>query len=158
MALKKCTCPHIKPEDWEGKEFDWENKTFYFLPINCILYKPQGLQDKIRQLRKEIIEKNYEFTDFIPVLCEWAAFKGRLMVQIENPQKYDANIYVFDMGKIFSTVFQGPSKKFKQAVKDFAGQVELEHGIPPQSILVWYVHCPVCAKEKNNMAVIFVKT
>ena len=158
MSIKKCGCPRINPADWEGKEFDWENKTFYFLPINNFLYKPQGLQEKIRQLKKEVVQKNYQFTDFIPLLCDWALFKGRVMAQIKNPEKYDEDLYIFDMGKVYSRVFQGPAKKFKQAVTDFASQMELEHNVPPQKISIWYGHCPVCAKERENLAVIFLKT
>ena len=158
MVVKRCNCPRIDPAEWEGKEFDWENKTFYFLPLNYLMYKPLGLPEKIRQLRKYIIDKNYSFSDFIPILCNWAPFKGRVMIQIKNPEKYDENIYTFDMGKVFTTVFQGPAKEFRQAVKDFCSQIELNHGIPPQAVLVWYGHCKVCAKEKNHLAVFFVKT
>ncbi len=158
MAVKKCNCPHINSASWENQEFDWENKTFYFVPINFFFNKPIGLPEKVRQLRKEVIARNYEFTDFIPVLTYWAAFKGRVMAQIQNPQQYDEGIYIFDSGKIYSTVFQGAAKEFKQAVNDFTSKIELDHGIPPQAVLVWYVHCPVCAKEKNHQAVIFVKT
>jgi len=158
MVVKRCNCPNINVEEWEGKEFDWEKKTFYYLRISNFMYKPQGLAEKIRQLKKEIVHKNYDFTDFTPIMCDWAAFKGRVMVQIKNPEKYDENIYIYDMGTIYSTVFQGPSKLFKQSVKDFQSKIELDYGIPPQDTLIWYAHCPACAKEKENLAVIFIKT
>ena len=158
MAVKRCSCPFIKNEDWENQEFDWENQTFYFLPINNFFNKPLGLPEKVRQLRKEIIDKNYEFTDFIPVVTDWATFKGRVMVQIKNPQTYDEKIHIYDMGKIYSYVFEGPAKEFKQFVSDLSSKVELDHGIPAQAVLVWYVHCAVCGKDKNHKAVIFIKT
>jgi len=158
MTVKKCNCPHIDTADWEGKEFEWENQTFYFVPINLFFHKPMGLHEKVRQLRKEVVSRNYEFTDFTPILTSWAAFKGRVMAQIQNPQQYDEGIYIFDSGTIYSTVFQGSAKEFKQAVSDFSSKVELDHGIPPQAVLVWYVHCEQCAKERNNQAVIFIKT
>jgi hypothetical protein len=148
----------INPADWEGKEFDWENKTFYFLPLNYLFHKPLGLPDKVRQLKKEVISREYAFTEFHPILCDWAAMKGRVMVQIKNPEKYDENIYTSDMGKVFSTVFKGISKDLKRAVTDFTSQIELNHGIPAQVVLIWYAHCPICAKEREHLSVIFVKT
>ena len=158
MAVKRCSCPIIDPAEWEGKEFEWENKTFYFVPVNMLLYKPRNLEEKVRQLRKEVAEKDYKFTDLKPTLCEWAAFKGRLLSQIWNPQKYDESVYVFDMGTVYSTVFEGPAKDFKRAVTEFASQIQLNHSVPAQSIYVWYTHCKQCAKMKNNQAVIFIKT
>jgi hypothetical protein len=49
-------------------------------------------------LKKEVISREYAFTEFHPILCDWAAMKGRVMVQIKNPEKYDENIYTSDMG------------------------------------------------------------
>lgn len=158
MAITRCGCPQIDVSEWEGKELDWENKTFYFLPITNLLYKPIDLEEKVRQLKKEVVQKNYEFIDVRIMLCEWSQFKGRLMTQIKNPEIYDANIHIFDMGKVYTTVFRGKSKELKQAVKDFQSQIELNYGVPVQNTLVWYTHCKQCAKEKNNLSVIFVKT
>ncbi len=158
MTSKKCNCPNIDAADWDSKEFEWENKTFYFLPINCVLNKPLGLEEKVRDLRKEIVAKSYEFTDFPPVICEWAPFKSRVLTEIKNPQEYDENIYVFDMGTIYTTVYQGSAKEFKRAVNEFTSQIELNHGVPAQKVFIWYVHCKNCAKQKSNQAVIFVKT
>ena len=158
MAVKRCACPVINPAEWEGVEFDWENKTFFFLPINNLLYKPFGLDEKTRLLRKEVMKKNYQFTDFKPLLCEWASFKGRILAEIENPHKYDEDIYIFDMGTVYSTVYQGSVKEFKRSVSEFASQIELNHGVPAQKVFIWYLHCKQCAKERNNQAVIFVKT
>jgi len=158
MTAVRCSCPKIEAAEWEGKEFDWENKTFYFLPINHLLFKPINLEEKTRQLKREIVHKAYTFIDARLILCEWAQFKGRLMTQIKNPEIYDANIHIFDMGTIYATVFKGKSKKFKQAVGDFQSQIELEKGIPVQNTFIWYAHCKHCAKEREHAAVIFVKT
>ena len=163
MAAVKCRCPRIDVLEWEEKEFDWENKTFYFLPIKFLpikflLHKPFGLEEKIKQLRNEVAQKGYEFINMNVTLCEWASLSGRLMTQIKNPEKYDANIQVFDMGKVYTTVFKGKSKELKQAVNDFISQIELNHGIPVQKAYLWYAHCKVCAKERENVTVLFVKT
>ena len=153
-----CSCATIEKEEWEGKEFDWENKNYYFLPIHSILNKPIDLEEKSRMLKKEIATKAYEFIDPRVILCEWASFKGRLMTEIKNPQTYDANIHIFDMGKIYTTVFRGSKKNLKQAVNDFRSQIELNHGVPVQNSYIWYAHCNKCAKSKDNVSVIFMKT
>lgn len=158
MAVKKCACPKIDPSQWEGKEFEWENKIFYFAPIYCFFHKRFNLEEKVRQLKKEIAEKGYAFTDFPPVMCEWESFKSRVLIEIKNPQQYDENIQTLDMGVVYSTVFEGPAKEFKRAVTEFASQIELNHGVPPQKTYVWYLHCKNCGKQRNNQAVIFVRT
>jgi hypothetical protein len=158
MNAKKCRCPRINPEDWEGKILDWENKTFYFIPINNFLYKPIDLEEKIKLLRREVAHKGYEFIDINLTLCEWVSFKGRILSQIKNPEKYDESIMLFDFGKIYTTVFKGKAKLLKQAVSDFSSQMELEHNVPVQKVYVWYAHCKICAKERENLAVIFAKT
>jgi len=158
MSIVRCACPKIDPKEWDSKEFDWENKTFFFLPIFNILNRPQNLEEKVRQLKKAVTALNYEFIDVRVMLTEWAAFKGRLLTQIKNPEIYDANIHVFDMGKIYTSVYQGPQKGIKQAVTDFQSQMLLEKNIPAQNTFVWYAHCSACAKAKNHLSVIFLKT
>ena len=158
MAVVRCACPRIDPAEWENKELDWENKTFYFIPINQFLFKPLNIEEKTRQLKKEIAAKGYEFIDPRVILCEWGLFKGRLMTQIKNPEVYDANIHVFDMGKIHTSVFKGKSKNFNQSVNDYKSQMELDKGIPVQITLVWYAHCKHCEKDREHPAVIFVKS
>ena len=157
MAVKRCLCPTITNEDWEGKELDWENKTFYFHFIKHFMHKPINLEEKSRQLKKEVVTKSYEFIDQHLIICEWAQFKGRLMTQIKNPEIYDANIHLFDLGKIYTTVFRGKPKELNLFVNDFKSQIELNHGIPVQNIFIWYAHCKNCAKDKDNVSVIFAK-
>jgi len=152
-----CSCAKITDEEWEGVELDWENKSFYFIPMRNILNKPIDLEEKSRSLKREIAAKGYEFVDPRVILCEWASFKGRLLTRIKEPLDYDANIHKFDTGKIYTTVFRGKTKNLKQAVKDFHSQVELNHGIPVQSSYVWYAHCSKCAKTRDNVSVIFMK-
>ena len=158
MTGKKCRCPRIDISDWEDKEFDWENKSFYFQPVKFLLHKPINLEEKIRQLRKEVAEKGFKFIDMNVMLCEWAPFSGRVFCQIKNPEKYDENIYICDMGIVYTTVFKGKAKGLKQAVNDFNSQIELNKGVPVQKTYLWYAHCKVCAKERENLAIIFVKT
>lgn len=158
MSTIHCACPKIDPKEWDGKEFDWENKTFYFLPINNFLHKPIDLEEKVRLLKKSVTASNYEFVDVRVILTEWAAFKGRILTQIKNPEIYDANIHIFDMGKIYTSVYQGPQKGLKQAVADFQSQILLEKGIPAQNTFVWHAHCHICAKTKEHLSVIFIKT
>ena len=158
MTGKRCLCPIITDEEWEGKELDWENKSFYFLLINQFMNKPINLEEKSRLLKKEVVTKSYEFIDQNLILCEWSYFKGRLITQIKNPEVYDANIHIFDSGKIYTTIFRGKMKELKLFVKDFRSQIELNHGIPVQNIFVRYAHCNNCAKEKNNVSVVFAKT
>ena len=158
MAAVKCRCPRIDVLEWEEQEFDWENKTFYFLPIRFLLHKPIGLVDKIIQLKSEVFLKGYEFINMNVMLCEWTLLSGCVLSQIDNPEKYDANIQVFDMGKVYTTVFKGKSKELKQAVNDFISQIELNHGIPVQKVYLWYAHCKACAKEREYLTVLFAKT
>jgi hypothetical protein len=158
MALKRCHCPKINPEDWEGKEFDWEKKTFYFLSIKNFFHKPLDLAEKIRQLKKEVAGKAFDLIDPNLVLCEWAQFNGNLISQVKPPDRYDENILIFDFGKIYSTVFKGPKKLLKQTVDDFHSKTELDYNIPVQKIYLWYVHCDECAKEREHLTVIFAKT
>ncbi|MBL7190926.1 hypothetical protein ISS30_04465 [bacterium] len=156
--MSKCRCPKIDTAQYDGKSEDWENKCFYFHPINNLMHKPMGLEEKRIALKKEIIERRYDFIDDKMVLCEWTPFKGRIMMNIKKPEKYDENFFIFDQGEVYSFVFKGKSSKLKQEISDRCSQMELEHSLPAQKVWVWHLHCKECAKAKDNLAVIFIKT
>lgn len=156
--MKKCHCFHIDTKQFEGKSEEWENKCFYFNPINYIMYKPMGLEEKRKELKKEIIDRNYSLIDDKMLLCEWASFKGRVMMNIKNPEKYDENIIIFDQGMVYSYVFRGKASQRKREIADRCSQIELETNLPAQKVWVWYLHCKICAKERDNLSIIFIKT
>jgi len=125
--------------DWDAQEHNWKGKSFYFIPYISLLMKITGPGRKIEQIRFESRKNGYKMLNNI-ILFEYTPFKGKVMVEIEKHDEYDAQVLTFeDDTSIDTLVHRGPISSVGKVVKRLAERVSGKRSRPPRSTYFWLV-------------------
>ncbi len=143
---------------WEDGSFEWNVKTFYFVPLMVILSKPQKVFETAQRLRAEVESKGYTVKPDAIVLMEISAFKGRMMVEINKPDVYDASVYQLENSKMYTTVHHGPMKTVKQTANALKAHVESTKGVQPTTVYFWdFRHGPTLSGGRADKVVVLAR-
>lgn len=155
---KTCQCPEIKYEDWHLQELDWSGKYFYFEYLYHFLKIPLGLEKRRAFMLTEIERKGYTTVNPERVLHLPGIFQGRILVEIEDPEQYDANVEQFDDARMLTRVHVGPRSGLKRSLAELVAFTQDRTHILPGTVYYWYVSCPICAKQaKLEKTVLFAR-
>lgn len=137
--------------EWDAREFDWTGKSFYFISGMNLFGKPIGIGDKFEQLMREIRKNGYKAKNNI-ILVQYSTFRGRVMIEIEKPDKYDAQIKFYDTQTTADTVLvHGGLSNLGKGVKRLRERVSVRRMIVPREIYYWLVAGP----DKPDQVVLF---
>jgi len=134
--------PDLRAQEalWDKKEFNWQGKTFYFVPVMNIFHHPIGLGDKLEQLNREIKKAGYKVA-CRNVIIEYSSFGGKAMIEIEPPNQFDANLLTFDdPTKVYALVHPAPAKELSKAVTILSERVSAKGGMDVRK--VYYLYDP----------------
>lgn len=144
---KTCQCPEIEYDKWHLQDMDWSGKYFYFEYLNHILRIPLGLEKQRDLMLAEIETKSYTAVDPQMILHLPGLFQGRILVEIEDPEQYDANVERFDDARILTRVHTGPRSGLKRSLAELEAFTQDRTHILPIAVYYWYASCPVCTKQ-----------
>ena len=147
---RSCDCPEIDEQDWHLKEFDWSGKIFYFEDVPHFFNIPLGLDKKREAMEADIQQKGYEIVHADMILHQPGMFKGRIFIEIEDPEQYDANVIQFENAQILTRVYKGSSAGIKSAIAELKAFCEDRTHLPPGAIYLWRVTCPKCASQRGG--------
>ena len=140
MAIMQETA--FNEQAWEMREFDWAGKSFYFLEIKNVLGKPIGLGKKLEELNRDLRMHGYRTVNSM-ILIQHASFKGRIMIEVEKQDKYDAQVTTFeDTTTVDTLVHKGPTGGLRGAIKRIQQRVSSRRGMNPRAIYYWLVDGP----------------
>jgi hypothetical protein len=157
--IKEC-CPEFKPEKWDQKTFNWENKpflketmpTFFHIPLSSIINK-KVVKMSGMAMESKMAEANPE--DALLLFRDPGAFKSEMYLSVAG-QVPDANNAAIS-GTFIGKVFDGPYRsipKFIKETNDFAAA----QGKKPKDYYIHYAYCPKCAKKYGkNWMIIFAE-
>jgi len=147
---KKCKCPEIEDQDWHLKDLDWSGKFFYFEDLPHFFNVPLGLEKKQEEMKAQIVRKGYSIVNEDMILHEPGLFRGRLLLEIEDPEQYDANVLQFENARILTRVHHGGSGGLKESLDELKAFTQDRTHVLPGAIYYWHVTCPKCAKERGG--------
>lgn len=147
---KTCHCPEINDRDWRLQDLDWSGKIFYFDYLPHILNAPLGFDKRLQDMKSQIGRKGYKCVNPQMVLYLPGMFQGRLLMEIEDPEQYDANVEIFENARILTRVHKGPSSRIGNTVEELKAFVQDRTHILPTIIYRWPVTCPICANQKGG--------
>lgn len=147
---RACHCPDIDDQDWHMKDMDWSNKFFYFDDLPHFFNVPLGFERVVGEMKNQIARKGYTMVNPDLILHLPALFQGKVLVEIEDPQQYDANIVPFENARILTRVYQGSRAGLKQAVEELKAFAQDRTHILPNAIYHWHITCAQCAKERGG--------
>ncbi len=103
MAANVISSREISDEVWDRTEHDWAGKSFYYVTAIFILGKALGLDSKLEQLTREVREGGYKIINQM-ILIQHGKFKGKIMIEIEKKDLWDAQVFTYDVGTSCDTV------------------------------------------------------
>ncbi len=125
---------------WESKEFDWTGKTFYFIPIINVFGHPFGLGNKLFQLNRDCRQAGCKTLSGI-ILIQYKLFGGRLMIEIEKPDQYDAQVITFeDTTTVDTVVHKGSAASIGRTAARLKQRVSSRRSMEPRAIYYWLVN------------------
>mgnify|MGYP000527650406 CR=1 FL=1 len=127
---------------WDSKEFDWTGKTFYFVTIIRIFGKSIGLGGKLEELNREVRRHGYRTLNN-NILIQLGAFKGRIMIEVEKEDRYDAQVVTYEEQTTVDTIVIHQSRTSLSAgVKRLKERVFSRRAMAPREIYYWDVNAP----------------
>ncbi len=153
-----CNCPEISDQDWHMKDQDWSGRIFYFDYLQHFFNLPLGFAKRLSEIKLEIARKGYQLLESEVILYQPGLFQGRILLEIKDPEQYDANVEVFENARVLSRVFSGPRNKLGAAVAELKAFTLDRTHIEPGIIYYWHTTCPVCTdKRGGDKTVLFAR-
>ncbi len=145
-----CDCPEIKDQDWHNKEMNWSGKIFYFEDVPHFLNIPLGLEKRQHGMLEAIQRKGYTIANREMILHQPGLFKGRILIEIDDPEQYDANVIQLENTRVLTRVYHGSRAGIKNAVEELKVFAQDRVHVLPGTIYLWYVTCPKCAQSRGG--------
>lgn len=146
-------CPPFKPELWDDKTFEWQNKKFITDKVFTLFYMPLNYGGAMRRLDKKLSAAEGQNPDYLCLADHTSKWNmnSYLAVDKEIPGKESITL----SGKFFSKVYEGPFRNTEKWCKDFESQAKSQN-YTLKKWYMWYTTCPKCAKKygKNYVAII----
>jgi hypothetical protein len=153
---KNCQCPEIEDELWHLQDLNWSGKFFYFEYLYHFLKIPLGMEKRREEMFADIDRKGYQAVNPERVIHLPGMFQGRIMVEIEDPEQYDANVEKFDNARILTRVHRGSRSGLRRSLIELQAFSQDRAHIPPGAVYYWYASCPRCAKLPRLQKVVLL--
>ncbi|MFH1861669.1 MAG: hydrolase [bacterium] len=154
--MEKCQCVDIKDSDWHLQDMDWSGKFLYYDLLPHFLGMPLGFEKKVQYLKRQIAEKAYKLVNPDMILQESGTFRGAILMEIEDPGQYDANVEQLENVCVLTRVYNGPAGNIKQGIGELRAFVLDRKHFPPAKIYLWYITCSSCIKRRGKAKVVLL--
>jgi bifunctional DNA-binding transcriptional regulator/antitoxin component of YhaV-PrlF toxin-antitoxin module len=144
-----CNCPEINDQDWHMKDQTWNGKFFYFEYVRHIFSFPMGFDVQVKKMKQDLAHKGYQLVIPDLVLHQPGMFQGRILVEIQDPEQYDANVEPLDNARILSRVVKGSGARMGQALQELKTFTRDRTHLDPTVVYYWHTTCKRCAKTRG---------
>ena len=148
-ASISCNCPDVNDQDWHLQDQNWDGKFFYFEYVRHFFNVPLGYDKQLRAMKRDMARKGFRLVNADMVLYQPGLFQGRLLMEINDPDQYDANVERFDQARLLSRVHQGSRSGLKDALQELKAFTQDRAHLDPLIIYYWYTTCDKCAKIRG---------
>lgn len=160
MDQKWECCPEFKPDKWDKKDWNWDQKKFIkdSIPTMFHIPFPSMINQKIGRMWKAVEEfrsalPNIE--DTLILFLDPSAFRSEIYISTEKEVPTEQNVTI--SGKFVSRVFDGDYNAVPKFIKTM-NQYLVESGKKAQDFYIHYAYCPKCAKKfGHNYLILFAK-
>ena len=157
MEYKDCGCPIIRNVEWEGKEFDWQGKTFFAEPVRYFFTVPMDVEQKMQEAAEIIEKRGYMVEEPLMILVKEGPFAGTIYVAILPPEAQDPQVVTFPQSKFTATVVERKEPKIGPLLKAFRTKLKAM-GKRVKGLYLWHVTCPTCSRVEGYKTVVFAET
>jgi hypothetical protein len=156
MSQKDCGCPIIDNNEWEGRTFNWDGRTFYSEKVNHFFKVPLNVENKMAEAAEAIEKQGYMLEDPLMVLVREGTFAGAVYVAILPPDEDDPNVVTFQNSVIETMVYDRRDSKVGPGVKAFKKKLSAQSKVA-KGFYLWHLGCPRCAALEGYKTVIFAE-
>jgi len=136
----------ISEETWDRKEHDWTGKAFFFVNVTFIFGNAVGLDTKLELLTREVKSNGYKIKSPM-ILIQQGKFKGRIMIEVEKKDLYDAQIQFYDTQTSCDTmVHLGGMTNLGKGIERLKERVASRRQMSPREIFYLYQSDPNASK------------
>lgn len=148
-------CSLININDWDKKEFTWNNKLFIKDHVTSFFHIPLNFGHVITRVNKMIEKAEAYPSDPIWLSNETSPWGSDLFMAVEK-EVPKADMQTIS-GTFLTKVFEGPYKNMNSWIREMNEYVE-SNGKKVEKLYFYYSVCPKCAKKYGkNLVVIFAK-
>jgi len=152
-------CPEFDPELWQGKEINWQNKSFIRGTVPQFLHIPlPGVFGKaVSRLWQQIENAGArpEDRDFLMLTSETSPWKGEIYLSTTREVPEAENVKL--SGNFLTRVFDGPYNAVPKWIKEMEGFLAGRNKTA-SNYFFYYTTCPKCAKKYgHNYVVVFAR-
>lgn len=153
-------CPEFKPEKWDKKALNWDNKkfikdsipTFFHIPF------PPMIGKRITRMWKAVEEAGADVPnkeDALILFRDPSAFRSEIYISVEKEVLSENNAVI--SGNFVSRVFDGGYNAVPKFIK-VMNQYLAKTGRKAKDYYVHYAYCPACAKKfGHNYMILFAQ-
>jgi len=146
-------CPKFDPTPWDGKTFEWQNKTFIKDKVFTLFYMPMNFGSVITKLNKKVEAAGATVPDWLCLSDHTSKWNMNLLLAVDETIPDAENVLL--SGKFYSKVYEGDFKDTGKWCKDFESGLKAS-GMEMKKMYMWYTTCPKCAKEYGKNYVVIV--
>jgi hypothetical protein len=77
-----------------------------------------------------------------------------MLIEIQDPKQYDANVETFENARMLSRVYRGPKPGLANAVEEIKAFAQDKTHILPGIIYLWHTTCSKCAPRRGGEHVV----
>ena len=160
MDQKWECCPEFKPDKWDKKDWNWDQKKFIKDSIPTVFHIPfpSMISQKMGKMWKAVEESGSALSnieDTLILFRDPSAFRSEIYISTEKEVPTEQNVTI--SGKFVSRVFDGDYNAVPKFIKTM-NQYLVESGKKAQDFYIHYAYCPKCAKKfGHNYLILFAK-
>lgn len=153
ISASEICCPQFKPEPWDDKIVDWNNKKFIKDKVFTIFYIPLNFDTAMNRLTNKADKANANTSTELCLSEHTSLWNTNVYFAVDKEIKDADNVAL--SGKYLSKVFEGDFKDTGKWYKDFE-QFAKNKRMNLKKTYSWHTTCPKCAKkyEKNYIVLL----
>jgi hypothetical protein len=149
-------CARLHPEDWEGREFVWDEKPFLRDHIREFLHIPLNFGSVISRDHEAIEAVGAYPQEPFWLTDEVSPWGSDIYVAVDRDVIPDADVEHLS-GTFVTRAFEGPYRKVGEWTGEMNDFLDAR-GQEAEKIYFYYANCPRCAKHfGENHVVLFAK-
>lgn len=151
-------CPKFNPSLYDGREFNWQQKTFIKDEVMAFMHMPLNLHKVMVRMWKKIKNAHAEPADqeFLMLCYDPSLWKTEVYITTTKIVPNANNVAI--SGTFMAKVFDGAYKDIPKFYKEMEVYVASK-GRSVSKMYIHYTYCPKCAEYyRHNYMIFFAET
>jgi hypothetical protein len=148
-------CEHLDPDEWNGRELEWQDKPFLKDHFRSIAYMPVNIGSVMKRDHEAVTEAEAFAEEPFWLTGEVSPWGSNVYLAVDRDVPDQEIVHL--SGNYLTRLFDGPYRDTGKWVEEMKAYVERE-GHEVDDIYFYYAQCPDCSEKLGvNQVVLFAK-